>query len=134
MFFSKETSHKHFSNYGSVALLSHNTLKWSAILGLSFFAQCWWPRESVLWGSSAISEFRTSLSKVLTLWHCVKVKQRYLSCSKDHCPKEHTVLGKWYEIYNYFLFAREVILLHSTSGERSEPQVLCKSITSQAKR
>ena len=37
-------------------------------------------------------------------------------------------------IYNYFLFAREVILLHSTSGERSEPQVLCKSITSQAKR
>ena len=37
-------------------------------------------------------------------------------------------------IYNYFLFAREVILLHSTSGERSQPQVLCKSITSQAKR
>ena len=30
-------------------------------------------------GSSALSEFRTSLSKVLTLWHFVKVKQRYLS-------------------------------------------------------
>ena len=29
------------------------------------------------WCSSALSEFRTSLSKVLTLWHCVKVKQRY---------------------------------------------------------
>ena len=28
-------------------------------------------------GSSTLSEFRTSLSKVLTLWHCVKVKQRY---------------------------------------------------------
>ena len=27
--------------FGSIALLSHNTLKWSAILGLSFFAQCW---------------------------------------------------------------------------------------------
>ena len=35
------------------------------------------PRESVLRGSSALSEFRTSLSKVLTLWHCVKVKQCY---------------------------------------------------------
>ena len=64
--------------YGSVTLLSHNTLKWSAILGLSFFVRCWWPRESVLWASSTHSEFRTSLSKVLTLWHCVKVKQHYL--------------------------------------------------------
>ena len=33
----------------------------------------------MLLGSSALSEFHTSLSKVLTLWHCVKVKQRYLS-------------------------------------------------------
>ena len=66
--------HAHMYMYGSVALLSHNTLKWSAILRLSFFAWCWWSRESVLWGSSAFSEFRTSLSKVLTLWHCVKVK------------------------------------------------------------
>ena len=63
---------------GSIALLSHNTLKWSAILGLSFFVQCWWPWESVLQGSSALSEFHTSLSKVLTLWHYVKVKQHYL--------------------------------------------------------
>ena len=31
----------------------------------------------MLQGSIALSEFRTSLSKVLTLWHCVKVKQRY---------------------------------------------------------
>ena len=31
----------------------------------------------MLWGSSILSEFYTSLSKVLTLWHCVKVKQRY---------------------------------------------------------
>ena len=31
----------------------------------------------MLWGSSALSEFRTSLSKVLTLWNCVKVKQCY---------------------------------------------------------
>ena len=31
----------YYANYGSVALHSHNTLKWSAILGLSFFAWCW---------------------------------------------------------------------------------------------
>ena len=33
----------------------------------------------MLRGSNAHSEFCTSLSKVLTLWQCVKVKQRYLS-------------------------------------------------------
>ena len=33
--------------------------------------------RSVLWRSSMLSEFRTSLLKVLTLWHCVKVKQCY---------------------------------------------------------
>ena len=31
----------------------------------------------MLWGSSMLSEFFTSLSKVLTLWRCVNVKQRY---------------------------------------------------------
>ena len=62
---------------GSVVLPWHNTLKWSAILGLSFFAQCCRPRESMLQSSRALREFRTSLSKVLTLWHCVKAKQRY---------------------------------------------------------
>ena len=31
----------------------------------------------MLWDSGAFSEFRTSLSKVLTLWHYVKVKQCY---------------------------------------------------------
>ena len=35
----------------------------------------------MLWGSSMLSEFCTSLSKVLTLWHCVKIKQRYHSLS-----------------------------------------------------
>ena len=55
------------TDVGSVALLLHNTLKCSAILGLSFIVWCWWPRESVLWGSSTLSEFCTSLSKVLTL-------------------------------------------------------------------
>ena len=34
--------------------------------GLRFFERCWCPRESMLWGSSALSKFRTSLSKVLT--------------------------------------------------------------------
>ena len=62
-------------NFGSIALLLHNTLKWSAILGLGFFARCWWPRESMIRCSSMLSEFFTSLSKVLTIWYCVKVKQ-----------------------------------------------------------
>ena len=35
----------------------------------------------MLWGSSTLSEFHTSLTKVLTLWHCVKVKQHYLNSS-----------------------------------------------------
>ena len=35
----------------------------------------------MLQGSSALSEFRTSLSKVLTLWHCIKVKQHYQGLS-----------------------------------------------------
>ena len=76
-----ETWHFTFTSANTLALcksLSHNTLKWSAILGLSFFVQCWWPRESMLQGSGLLSEFRTSLSKVLTLWHCIKVKQCYL--------------------------------------------------------
>ena len=32
----------------------------------------------MLWGSSMLSEFHTSLSEVLTLWHCFKVKQCYI--------------------------------------------------------
>ena len=43
-----------------------------------FFVWCWWLRESVLQGSSSLSQFHSSLSKLLTLWHCVKVKQSYL--------------------------------------------------------
>ena len=70
----------------SVALLLRNTLKWSAILGLGFFVQCWWPRQSMLWDSSSLSEFRTSLSTVLTLWHCVNVKQCYLTWTTDFVP------------------------------------------------
>ena len=54
------------------------------ILGLSFYVQSWWPRESMLQSSSVLSKFSTSLSKVLTLWHYVKVKQRYYCCLSDH--------------------------------------------------
>ena len=38
--------------FGSVALLSHNTLKLSAILRFSFLVRCWWARESMIQGSS----------------------------------------------------------------------------------
>ena len=47
--------------------------------GIYQFRSTTGPRESVLWGSRALSAFCTSLSKVLILWHCVKVKQHYLS-------------------------------------------------------
>ena len=87
-----------YVHIGSVALLSHYTLKGSAILGLSFFAWCWWPRESMLWGSSMLSEFHTSLSKVLTLWHCVKVKQCYHSSSR-YGTNMHTLWNISYIIY-----------------------------------
>ena len=47
----------------------------------------------MLWGSSALSKFCTSLSKVLTLWHCVKVKQRY------HNPFKKTQNSNWNHIF-----------------------------------
>ena len=69
LFYSQNEFLHKISKYlvGSIDLLSHNTLKCSAILVLSFFVRCWQPWESMLWGSSTLSEFRTSLSKVLTL-------------------------------------------------------------------
>ena len=46
-----------FEDIGSVDLLLHFTkVTWSAILGLSFSAWCWLPRESLLWGSSAAGQ------------------------------------------------------------------------------
>ena len=47
------------------------------ILGLSFFCTVLVAQGIRATGFKHLSEFRTSLSKVLTLWHCVKVKQRY---------------------------------------------------------
>ena len=73
-----ESHKKSKLHYGSVALLSHNTLKWSAFLGLSFFVRCWWPRESMLQGSLHFHTLKVQILKVLTLCQSVKVKQRYL--------------------------------------------------------
>ena len=49
----------------------------------------------MLWNSSGFSEFRTSLSKVLTLWHYVKVRQRYLSygCATNLNTSHAILLG-----------------------------------------
>ena len=63
------------SNMGSVILLWHNAKVLALLKVLTLFVQCWWPRESMLHDSSTLSKFCTSLSKVLTLWHYVKVKQ-----------------------------------------------------------
>ena len=57
-------------------------IPWATSTAQFQFAQCWWPRESMLWDSSMLSEFHTSLSKVLILWNYVKVKQIYLFASK----------------------------------------------------
>ena len=62
----KKNDFAFLGDYGSISLLSHNTLKLKCDFGTYFFVQCWWPRESVLQGSSVLCEFCTSLSKVLT--------------------------------------------------------------------
>ena len=50
------------------------------VFGISYFTttlvQYQYPCY-VVQAVSTLSEFRASLSKVLTLWHCVKVKHRY---------------------------------------------------------
>ena len=58
--------------HGCGALVYFHTTIWSEV---QFWDWC--PMESMLRGSSVLSKFRTSLSKVLTLWHWVKEKQRY---------------------------------------------------------
>ena len=57
------------SLYNMAALLYFRTTLKSEVQfwDLVFFLQFWWPRESVLQISSILSEFHTSLSKVLTL-------------------------------------------------------------------
>ena len=56
----------------------------------------------MLQGSSVLSEFRTSLSKVLTLWHCVKVKQRYHTTYFMHIVLVNAFLNV--EIRNFVTF------------------------------
>ena len=55
----------------------------------------------MLCGSSMLSEFCTSLSKVLTLWHCVKVKQCYL-CDVIPLCKTVIVLCHHHDILKSF--------------------------------
>ena len=88
--------------FGSIALLSH----FDKVLALSKFAllkckfkvnpiaripwatstvqieiaHCWWPEESVLWGSLQFRTLKVRILKVLTLCESAKVKQRYLCC------------------------------------------------------
>ena len=54
----------------------------------------------MLRSSSTLSEYHTSLSKVLTLWNCVKVKQRYLSIPQltiQPCLSEDTTPNNFEE-------------------------------------
>ena len=54
----------------------------------------------MLRGSSTLSEFWTSLSKVLTLWHCFKVKQRYHS---------NTVYQQYFYLMFVFTYSKEYL-------------------------
>ena len=75
------------SYYGSVALLSHNNLKWSEILGLSFFVQCWLPRESMLTGFKHtywISHFTFNSANTLALCQS-KAMLPWLDCPINTC-------------------------------------------------
>ena len=58
--------------HGIIALLLHNTLKWSAISGLSFFEWCCWPRKSVLRGARAFKSANT-----LGLCQCKAMLPKY---------------------------------------------------------
>ena len=80
---------------GSVALLSHITLKWSAILGLSFFAwYWWWPRESVIWGSSELSkELRTWSNWGISVIFCQAVGLQHRCCSDGSNCKISSWIG-----------------------------------------
>ena len=48
------------------------------------FAQCWWPRESVLRGSLHFHTLKVRILKALTLCQSVKVKQHYHSQTFKH--------------------------------------------------
>ena len=73
----------------------------------------------MLWGSSALSEFRTLLSKVLTVWHCVKVKQRYHSLiwkKKLYLHHHHQcIVQQWANIL-YYNFSKSSLLQSSGSS------------------
>ena len=46
--------------------------------------QCWWPRESMLWGSLHFRTLKVQILKVLTLCQSAKVKQCYLLTYVSH--------------------------------------------------
>ena len=46
------------------------------------FARCWWPRESMLWGSLHFPTLKVRILKVLTLCQSAKVKQGYPNSKK----------------------------------------------------
>ena len=70
----------------------------------------------MLWGSSALSEFHTSLSKVLTLWHCVKVKQRYQFQFFFH---NTDCKGGYFKTYQYLANGKNPIPSYRPSGNLS---------------
>ena len=64
----------------------------------------------MLWCSSTLSEFHTSLSKVLILWYCVKVKQRYLH------PYISSRLPKQFFQLQFSTFHHSITTINSTTS------------------
>ena len=96
--------------------------------GTWFFARCWWSREPVPWGSSMLSDFRTSLSKVLTLWHFVKVKQCYLcvSCIAKNSIQYYMVIkNSWPYLHQSYMHVESENGIFYTASLR----IVHKSVT-----
>ena len=69
-------------------------------LGTQFFAQCWWPRESMLQGSRALSEFCTSRILHFTF----KSANTLAFCqSKAMLPQQYQVWYQHAHFMKYFL-------------------------------
>ena len=104
-----------------IALVSKFTLlEW-----LSKFAQCWVPRESVLWGSGAHKATSTAQNLKVTLieWH---LKLTLLALHQVFTPSEVGILNanlKYHLMYTYILYLKN--FCYSRSPCSSDALIAC---------
>ena len=102
--------------FGSIALLSHfdkvlvlskfallkckievnpvAQIPWATSTAQFQFVRCWWPRESVLWGSLHFHTLKVWILKVLTLCQSAKVRQCYLSHNTQQTVTPENALSR----------------------------------------